>query len=88
MSVSVQTFDQIYKYFLDQKLSGKNTTFQYSRKNKICKQCPLRLKCMTNILKKCFIRQQVDLNLSRGTRLFKNLTKQPIFKGTIVHGRV
>lgn len=69
----MKTFDEIYSHFLTLKLKGKNATFRYSTRNKLCKECPLRLKCATHIVKRCPIRESVNINLESSNKLFNRI---------------
>jgi hypothetical protein len=73
----VKTFEEIYSHFLALKLNGKNATFRYSRRNKLCHECPLRLKCATDIVKKCPIRESVNKNLESSKKLFNRILQKP-----------
>ena len=66
----MKTFEELYSHFLKLKLSGKNATFRYSTRNKLCRECPIRLKCATDIVKKCPIRESVNINLESSKKLF------------------
>ena len=64
---------ELFKLLLDKKLSQKNIPYRFSTRRALCRKCPYRIKCITNVFKICKIRRKVGTELRKATNLFKML---------------
>jgi len=68
--------ETLYYDLLQKKMLTKRPlVLKYSSRRKICKECPDRLRCVTNDTRACLIRKTVDKDIDKTKRFFKYLFK-------------